>query len=49
MLDQNIKDLAFALELDGSGETFAAFLDEFTAEMKEWGESTYVKLALFKA
>jgi hypothetical protein len=49
MLDQNIKDLAFALSLDGQGQSFAMFPDEFHAEVKEWSEATYIRLALWKA
>ena len=50
MLDSGIKDLAFALQLaTGNTVPFAPFLSDFTAEVKEWTESTYIKLAIFKA
>lgn len=49
MLDSGIKDLAFAFELDGLGETFAPFLQEFVIETKEWTESTYIQLAVFRS
>jgi hypothetical protein len=49
MLDQNIKDLAFALQLDGGSVTFSPFLPEFTIEVKEWTEESYIRLAVFKA
>jgi hypothetical protein len=49
MLNAGIKDLAFALQLDGQGTPFAFFPGDFTAEIKDWLESTYVKLAVFKA
>jgi hypothetical protein len=48
MLPQNIKDLAFSVQLDGQGSPFALFIGDFTAELKEWNESTYVKLAFLK-
>lgn len=49
MMDQNIKDLAFALELDGGRLKFAFFPSDFTLEVKEWTEETYIKLAVFNA
>lgn len=49
MLDQNIKDLSFALQLDGQGTPFAFFIDDFHVEVKEWSEDTYIKLAVLKA
>ncbi len=49
MLDQNIKDLAFALELDGRGRSFAFFPTDFTVEVKEWTEESYIKLAVFRS
>jgi hypothetical protein len=49
MLDQNIKALAFGVEVDGAGQTFALFPDEFTLETKEWSEQSYIKLAVWKA
>jgi len=48
MLPQAIKDLAFGLELDGGGVEFALFPESFTAELKEWTEQSFVKLAPFK-
>jgi hypothetical protein len=49
MLDQNIKDLAFALQLDGQGQNFAFFPADFTIEVKNWVEETYINLAVFKS
>jgi hypothetical protein len=49
MLPQNIKDLAMALQLDGQGTPFAFFPGDFTIEMKDWLEETYVRLAVWKA
>jgi hypothetical protein len=49
MLSQNIKDLAFALQLDGQGTPFAFFPSDFTIEVKQWIEETYINLAVFKA
>jgi hypothetical protein len=49
MLDQNIKDLAFSLQLDGQGKTFALFQTDFTVEVKQWTEETYISLAVFRA
>jgi hypothetical protein len=49
MLDQNIKDLAFSLMLDGGGSKFAFFENDFVVEVKEWTEESYIKLAVFKA
>ena len=49
MLDAGVKDLAFALTLDGQGQSFAAFLDEFHLEMKLWQEDTYIDLAVFRS
>jgi hypothetical protein len=48
MLDQNIKDLDFAIEVDGGGKVFAIFQEDFCAEVKSWTESEYILLALFK-
>ena len=47
MLPQNIKDLAFALELDGGSDTFALFPESFTAEIKAWNEPSYIQLGMF--
>lgn len=49
MLDAGIKDLAFALQMDGDGHPFAFFPNDFTVEVKEWREETYINLAVFKA
>ena len=49
MLDQNIKDLAFSIQLDGQGVTFAFFPSDFTIEVKQWVEETYINLAVFKS
>lgn len=49
MLPQNIKDLAFALQLDGQGFTFAFFPADFTVEVKQWTEESYINLAVFKS
>lgn len=49
MLDQNIKDLAFAFQLDGDNHPFAFFPNDFTIEVKEWREESYISLAVFKA
>lgn len=49
MLDQNLKDLAMAIQLDGQGKDFALFIDDFTIEMKEWTQDNFIKLAVFKA
>jgi len=49
MLPQNIKDLQFSFELDGQGQSFALFPDEFTLELKEWREQSYIPLAIWKA
>jgi len=47
-LDQNIKDLAFAYQLDGQGQNFVLFPEAFTIETKEWTEPSYIPLAIFK-
>jgi hypothetical protein len=51
MLDRNIKDLAFSISITSSviGGQFAIFQQDFTCEVKEWTESTYIKLAIFRA
>lgn len=49
LLMQNIKDLAMAIQLDGGGRSFAFFPDDFTIELKEWTEESYIRLAVFKA
>lgn len=49
MLDRNIKDLAFAFQLDGQGTPFAIFMPDFVVEVKEWNEETYIKLAVLKS
>jgi hypothetical protein len=49
IVDHACKDLSFALQLDGAGSPFAFFPGDFIAEVKEWTEQTYVKLAIFKA
>jgi hypothetical protein len=50
MLDQNIKDLAFSIQLrEINNESFAFFPSDFTIEVKEWTEESYIKLAVFKA
>lgn len=49
MLDCNIKDLAFAFQLDGAGVPFAIFMPDFVVEVKEWVEDTYIKLAVLKS
>jgi hypothetical protein len=48
MLDPNIKDLAFAYQLDGQGQNFAIFPSDFVIEVKEWEEEQYIKLAVLK-
>ena len=48
MLDQNIKDLAFAYQIDGGGNNFALFPEAWTIEVKEWTEPSYIPLAIFK-
>ena len=47
MLPQTIKDLAFAYQLDGQGQSFVLFRDAFTIETKEWLQPEFVKLAVF--
>ena len=49
MADHGVKDLALAFQLDGQGHQFAFFPQDFTAELKEWTEASYIKLAVFKA
>jgi hypothetical protein len=49
MLDHGIKDLAFSIQLDGQGMLFALFPSDFTCEVKEWSEESYINLAIFKA
>ena len=49
MLDRNIKDLAFAFQLDGQGTPFAIFATDFVVEVKEWVEDQYVKIAVLKS
>lgn len=49
MVNHGLKDLAFSLQLDGQGSSFAFFPGDFVGEVKEWEEQTYVKLALFRA
>lgn len=48
MLDQNLKDLAFAFQLDGQGKQFALFPSDFVIEFKQWTEESYISLAVFK-
>lgn len=49
MLDQNIKDLAFAYQLEVQGDgTAALFADSFTIETKIWTGPEYLPLAIFK-
>ena len=48
MVDHGCKDLAFLYQLDGQGQTFAAFLSDFVLETKEWTEPSYIDLAVFK-
>lgn len=47
MLDQDIKDLAFAYQIDGQGNNFVLFPDAWTIETKEWTEPSYLPLAIF--
>lgn len=47
-LDQNIKDLAFAYQIDGQGLNFVLFPESWTIEVKEWTEPDYIPLAIFK-
>ena len=49
MLDCGIKDLAFAIQLDGGGNLFALFPQDFTLEVKQWNEESYINLAVFKS
>ena len=49
MLPAGIKDLAFALQLDGGRQAFAFFPNDYVVEVKEWVEETFVKIAVFKA
>ena len=49
MLNCNLKDLAFAFQLDGQGTPFAFFPADFVIEVKEWVEDTYIKLAVLKS
>jgi hypothetical protein len=49
MLPQTIKDLAFAFQLDGQGQTFALFPKDFVIEFKDWGGPTFIDLAVFAA
>ena len=49
MLSHGIKDLAFALQLDGQGHAFAMFPSDFTCEVKEWREEQFINLAVFRA
>jgi len=49
MADHGVKDLAMAFQLDGQGHQFAFFPQDFTMEMKEWNEQSYIKLAVFRA
>lgn len=49
MLNCNIKDLAFAFQLDGQGVPFAIFPGDFVIEIKEWQEDVYIKLAVLKS
>ena len=49
MLDQTIKDLAFAYQLDGQGNTFALFPSDFVIETKQWQEDSFISLAVFKS
>jgi hypothetical protein len=49
MLDQNIKDLAFSYQIDGQGNPMALFVDDWTVEVKEWQEDSYIRLAIWKA
>lgn len=48
MLPQCIKALSAAYQVDGGGIPFALFTDDFVVEYKEWSESTFVKLAIFR-
>lgn len=48
MLDQDIKDLAFAYQIDGQGLNFALFPEAWTIETKEWTQPSYIPLAVFK-
>jgi len=49
MLPHGVKDLAFALQLDGQGQNFAFFPQDFTIETKQWTEESYINLAVFRA
>lgn len=49
MLDQGIKALSFAYQLDGGGQNFSLFPGTFTIETKSWTEDSYIDLAVFKA
>jgi len=49
MFDQTLKDLMFALQLDGQGVPFAAFFDEWFCETKGWADPNYIRLAVFKS
>lgn len=48
ILNHGVKDLAFALQLDGQGQPFALFPGEFTIELKGWTDPQYIELAVFR-
>jgi len=48
IVNHGVKDLAFALQLDGHGTPFALFPDEFVLEAKGWKDPEYLQLAVFK-
>lgn len=48
IVNHGLKDLAFALQLDGQGATFAFFPDEFVIEVKGWADPQFIPLAIFK-
>lgn len=48
ILNHGVKDLAFAIQLDGQGQPFALFPGEFTIELKGWADPSYIPLAVFK-
>jgi hypothetical protein len=48
MVVHGCKDLAFAYQLDGGGQTFALFPEAFTIETKGWADPSFLPLAVLK-
>lgn len=48
ILNHGVKDLAFAIQLDGQNHDFAFFPQEWVIEVKGWADPEFIDLAVFR-